>query len=159
MKPTEKQLHDFKDIIINHKQTKGALLPILHKAQDTFGYIPLEIQELISEELKISNAHIGGVVSFYEMFYAIPTGKYHIGICSGTSCHINQSKSLLLTLENTLATKQGETTKDQLFTIVPVRCIGQCDKGPNLLVNDKVYNHMDKIKLNEIVEEIKKDIN
>ena len=114
---------------------------MLHEAQDMFGYIPLEAQLIIEEEYDITNAFINGVISFYEMFYQVPTGRYHIGVCNGTTCHSNGSNKILKELENELGIKKHETTEDGLFTIVPVKCIGNCSEGPNLTVNNEVYNH------------------
>jgi NADH:ubiquinone oxidoreductase subunit E len=158
VKLTDKQQNEFKEQIQDYKNKKGSLLPILHLSMDLYRHIPVEIQELISEELKISNAHIAGVVSFYEMFHEFPTGKYHIGMCSGTTCHISGSHSLLKELEETLGIKEGETTEDGLFTIVPVKCVGFCDQAPNLLINDTVHHHMTSKELQEIIKTYKKDI-
>lgn len=149
-------LKAFKAKMMNYKDIKGPLIPILHEAQEIFGYIPIEAQNMIEEEYGIPNAFINGVISFYEMFYQDPTGEYHIGVCSGTSCHINRSKKILEELEKELEIKTHETTKDGLFTIVNVKCIGRCNEGPNLTVNNKVYSQVQIEDVKKIISEYKK---
>ena len=150
-KTIEIKLDEFKTIINTYSNIKAPLLPILHEAQNLYGYIPTEIINLISEVLKISNAEIFGVASFYEMFNLEPTGKYHIGVCTGTTCHINGSHKLLDHLENKLGIKEGDTTNDGLFTIVPVKCIGNCDLAPNITVNGKVYSSVTTKLIDDIL--------
>lgn len=149
----EIDLQEFEVIIDSFNDVKGPLIPILHKAENLYGYIPIEIQNLISKKLKISNAEINGVASFYSMFHTEPTGKHHIGICTGTTCHLNGSSKLLKHLEQKLDIKEGQTTTDGQFTIVPVKCIGNCDVAPNITVNGKVYNKMTINKLDKVLEE------
>ena len=151
--PKEINLQEFEIIIDTFKDIKGPLIPILHKAENLYGYIPIEIQNLISEKLKISNADINGVASFYTMFHTEPTGKHHIGVCTGTTCHLNGSSKLLKHLEHVLGVKEGKTTDDGQFTIVPVKCIGNCDLAPNMTVDGKVYNSVDLKLLDKIIND------
>jgi|LGVE01.1.fsa_nt_gb NADH:ubiquinone oxidoreductase subunit E len=153
IKLAEKDFSLYKEKIQKYKNTKGPLLPILHIAQDMFGHIPIEIQEIITEEFKFSNAKISGVVSFYEFFHTEPTGKIHIGVCTGTTCHINGSSKILEELENILGIEEGQTTKDGQFTIIPVKCIGNCDTSPNMTINNKVYQ---KVTINDVSKLIEK---
>ncbi len=152
----EIDLKQFGIIIDRFKDIKGPLIPILHEAENLYGYIPIEIQNLISQKLKISNAEINGVASFYTMFHTEPTGKYQIGICTGTTCHLNGSSKLLKHLEQSLDIKEGETTSDGQFTIIPVKCIGNCDVGPNITVDGRVHNNMNIKKLDKIIEDLSK---
>lgn len=144
-------LLEFESIIDTFKDIKGPLIPILHEAQNLYGYIPISIQNLISDKLKISNSEINGVASFYSMFYTKPTGKHHIGICTGTTCHFNGSGALLKQLEQSLGIKEGETTSDGQFTIVPVKCIGNCDQAPNITIDGEVHSSVDIKQLNKIL--------
>ncbi|MBN2605472.1 MAG: NAD(P)H-dependent oxidoreductase subunit E [Bacilli bacterium] len=153
---SNQNLETFKTKMMKYKKTKGPLIPILHEAQEIFGYIPLEAQQMIEEEYGIPNAFINGVISFYEMFYHEPTGEYHIGVCSGTSCHINRSKRILEELKKELGIEVHETTNDGLFTIVNVKCIGRCSEGPNLTVNNKVYSQVTVEDVSHIISEFKK---
>jgi len=139
---TDKDKQLFKDNIQSLKAQKGQLLPVLLIAQDMFGYIPIEIEEIIQEELHLSNAHIHGVLTFYEQLRTTPIGKHLIGVCSGTSCHIQKSKEINTTLEHLLGVRIGETTKDGLFTIIPVKCLGLCDTAPNISVDETMFTHV-----------------
>ena len=152
---TTKQIDEYKQQLEPLKSSKGPLLPALHKAQEIFGYVPLEIQEVLSEELKISNAHINGVLSFYELFHRVPTGKHFIGVCTGTVCHIEQSQSIKKALEDILHIKEGETTTDKRFTMIPVKCLGMCDTSPNLRIDDDMYSHVDSVQLKKILDKYK----
>ncbi len=149
-------LQEFETIIASFKDVKGALIPLLHEAEKRYGYIPLEIQNLLASKLKISNAEISGVASFYAMFHTVPTGKYHLGVCTGTTCHLNGSAKLLKHLEAKLGIKEGETSSDGQFTIVPVKCIGNCDLAPNMTVNDKVYNGVTTTLIDQLIDELSK---
>ena len=86
------------------------------------------------------------------MFHTEPTGKHHIGICTGTTCHLHGSSKLLKHLEQSLKVKEGETTSDGQFTIVPVKCVGNCDEAPNVTVDNKVYNKVTTADLDKIVK-------
>ena len=152
----EINLEKFGLIIDKFKDIKGPLIPILHEAENIYGYIPIEIQNLISKRLKISNAEINGVASFYSMFHTNPTGLHRIGVCTGTTCHLNGSSKLLKHLEQILGVKEGETTSDGQFTIIPVKCIGNCDVAPNLTVDGKVYNTVSVNQLDELINEYSK---
>ncbi len=152
-------LEEFETIINNYKDVKGPLIPILHEAENLYGYIPLEIQNLISKKLKISNAEINGVASFYANFHTEPTGTHHVGVCTGTSCHLNGSSKLLQHLERSLDVKEGEITGDGQFSIVPVKCIGNCDKASNITINGEVHNEVSIEELDKIIEKHKKNDN
>jgi NADH:ubiquinone oxidoreductase subunit E len=146
-------LEEFAVIVESFKDVKGPLIPILHEAENLYGYIPIEIQNLISEKLQISNAEINGVASFYTMFHTEPTGKHHIGVCTGTTCHLNGSSNLLKHLEEVLGVKEGKTTDDGQFTIVPVKCIGNCDLAPNITIDGKVFNTVTVNQIDELVKQ------
>ncbi len=147
-----KDLHEFELTIDKYKDITTPLIPIMHEAENLFGYIPHEIENLISKKLDISIAKINGVATFYSRFHTHPTGKHHIGVCTGTSCHLNGSDRILKHLERKLYIKEGETTSDGQFTIVPIRCTGNCDKGPNLVVDGKVYNKVTNSDVYEIIK-------
>lgn len=149
---TEKDCREFKTIIEKYKDVKSPLIPIMHEAENKFGYIPIRIQKLISDRLNISLSKINGVATFYSKFHTHPTGKHHIGVCTGTTCHLHDSDRILKHLERKLYIKEGETTTDGQFTIVPVRCTGNCDKSPNLVVDGKVYNNVTNADVYEILK-------
>lgn len=130
---------EIKEIIAQYINEPTPLMMILSAVQTKFGYIPMEAQELISEETGISVAEIYGVVTFYSFFSLKPKGKYIIGVCLGTACYVKNSQQVIDRFSQLLGIKPGETTEDGLFTIDALRCIGACALAPAVRVNDKVY--------------------
>lgn len=131
------------------------LMIILSTIQKKYGYIPLEIQEVISEETGIPVAEIYGVVTFYSFFSLHPKGKYVIGICLGTACFVKSSQSVLDKFQALLGIKPGETTEDGMFTIEAIRCIGACALAPAVSINGKVYPKVSASQVDKIVKEYK----
>lgn len=144
------QLEEYIDAIEN-KDT--ALIEVLHKAQNLFGYVPKEVQLLIGEKLDLPAAKIFGVVSFYSYFTTEPKGKYVFNVCMGTACFVRQADAVLRELERHLNIKVGETTKDKRFSMEALRCVGACGLAPVLMVNDEVYG---KVKPEDIPHIISK---
>ncbi len=117
----------------------GALISVLHKAQEIFGYLPEEVQTFVAEQLGISVAKVYGVVSFYSFFTMTPKGKFPIAVCMGTACYVRGAGKVLDDLQNQLGIKSGETTADGLFSIDALRCVGACGLAPVVLVGEDVY--------------------
>lgn len=134
------------------KDKEGPLMPILHKAQETFGYLPLELQAYIAEELDIPVSDIYGVATFYSQFTIQPKGKYNIGVCMGTACYVKGAQKVLDELAKELGVKPGETTEDGRFTIEATRCLGACGLAPVIMVNDDVYGRLGAGDIKEIVD-------
>ncbi|MCQ2773137.1 MAG: NAD(P)H-dependent oxidoreductase subunit E [Bacilli bacterium] len=132
-------IKEIKEIIAQYINEPTPLMMILSAVQTKFGYIPMEAQELISEETGISVAEIYGVVTFYSFFSLKPKGKYIIGVCLGTACYVKNSQQVIDRFCQLLGIKPGETSEDGLFTIDALRCIGACALAPAVRVNDKVY--------------------
>lgn len=107
--------------------------------QKEYGYIPLEVQEIVSDRTGISVAEIYGVVTFYSFFSLTPKGKYVIGCCLGTACYVKGAQQVIDKFSELLGIKPGETTKDGLFTIDALRCIGACGIAPAVSINGQVY--------------------
>lgn len=118
------------------------LMMILSDIQNEYGYIPLDVQELVSERTGISVAEIYGVVTFYSFFSLNPKGKYVIGCCLGTACYVKGAQQVIDKFSEILEIKPGETTKDGLFTLDALRCIGACGIAPAVSINGKVYPKM-----------------
>lgn len=136
------KVEHLKAVIAEKKHEKGALMPLLHEAQSTFGYLPIEVQKIISEELKMPLAEIYGVATFYSQFTLIPKGEYNIGVCLGTACYVKGSQALLEEIEKGLGIKVGETTVDRRFSLEATRCIGACGLAPVITVNEDVYGKL-----------------
>ena len=115
---------------------------ILSDIQNEYGYIPLEVQQIVSEKTGISVADIYGVVTFYSFFSLDPKGKYVIGCCLGTACYVKGAQQIIDKFSEILGIKPGETTGDGLFTIDALRCIGACGIAPAVTINGKVYPKM-----------------
>lgn len=124
------------------KHTEGALMPALQFAQGLYGYLPYEVQTIISEELGVTLSEIYGVATFYSQFSLFPKGKYRIGICLGTACYVNGSQDIYDKLQSLLAIKSGECTADKLFSLDATRCVGCCGMAPVMTVNDDVYGRI-----------------
>jgi len=115
------------------------LIHILHKAQNLFGYLPQNLQLYIARALDLPAAKVNGVVTFYSFFNEKPVGKYTVSVCMGTACFVKGADKVLDRVLEFTGTKKGEMSKDGLFTVKDVRCIGACGLAPVLTVNEKVY--------------------
>jgi NADH-quinone oxidoreductase E subunit len=133
------KLKELEQIIEKHKSEGGALIPILHEAQELFGYLPEKVQQMIADGLKISLAEVYGVATFYSRFTLTPKGKYNIQICLGTACYVKGADKVLAKLEEILGIKAGETTSDGKFSIEAARCVGACGLAPVMVINEEVY--------------------
>ncbi len=132
------------------------LMMILSDIQTEFGYIPIEVQEIVSERTGISVAEIFGVVSFYSFFSLQPKGKYIIGCCLGTACYVKGAQQIIDKFSELLGIAPGETTADGLFTLDALRCIGACGIAPAVTINGKVYPKLKVAEVAGVVEEYKK---
>ncbi len=139
---TKEQEAQLMAVIAEHKDIDGAVIPVLHKAQEIYGYLPIEVQEMISEGLNVPLAEIYGIVTFYTQFSLNPKGRYHIGVCLGTACYVKGSGDILEKIKEILGIEVGECTPDGLFSIEATRCIGACGLAPVLTVNDDVYGRL-----------------
>ena len=129
------------------------LMMILSDIQKEYGYIPLEVQELVSEKTGISVAEIYGVVTFYSFFSLKPKGKYVIGCCLGTACYVKGAQQIIDKFSELLGIQPGQTTDDGLFTIDALRCIGACGIAPAVTINGKVYPKMTVDQVPGVVNE------
>lgn len=156
MKISGSALNSIREICNRYKDEKTPLMMILSDIQKEYGYIPLEVQEVVSAETGISVAEIYGVVTFYSFFSLKPKGKYVIGCCLGTACYVKGAQLVLEKFSEILGIKPGETTEDCLFTIDALRCLGACGIAPAVSINGKVYPKVDVSGVEEIIEDIMK---
>ena len=139
------------------ERRRGRLIQVLHRAQDIFGYLPREVQIHVAKKLFLTEAHVSGVVSFYNYFSTEPKGKYCIDVCMGTACYVKGSEKVLSEIERVLGIKADTNpTPDGLFSISALRCVGACGLAPVMIVNGKVYGKVTPAKAVEIVNEYKK---
>ena len=145
-----------KEIINKCGNKRENLLQILHdiQNQNPRNYISEENIKTLSEEMRIPVSDIKGTASFYSMYSFIPRGKYIIRICESPPCHILGAQTIFDAVEKKLGIKEGETTKDGLFTLEATSCLGICGVAPAMMINDEAYGNLDEKKINEILEQI-----
>lgn len=129
-------------VIEEHKGQKGALMPVLQGAQEIYGYLPIEVQKMVSLGLDIPLEEIYGVATFYSQFTLNPKGKYKISVCLGTACYVKGSGNIFNKLEEKLGISSGMCTPDGKFSLDACRCIGACGLAPVLTINDDVYGRL-----------------
>ena len=139
---TAEQAEQLKAVIAEHKDQSGALIPVLQKAQEIYGYLPIEVEEMIAEGLGISIEKVYEVVTFYAQFALNPKGKYNISVCLGTACYVKGSGDIFDRLSEVLKIGEGECTPDGKFSLESCRCVGACGFAPVLLVNEDVYGRL-----------------
>ncbi len=140
-------VNQIKEICSRYKDEPSPLMLVLADVQKEYGYIPLEVQEVISAELGIPVSDIYGVVTFYSFFSLKPKGRYVIGVCIGTACYVKGGQNVLDKFSELLKIKIGQTSEDGLFTLDGLRCIGACGIAPAISINGKVYP---KVKLSDV---------
>ena len=144
------------NVINELKNEPGALMPIMQRAQDIFGYLPEEVQNYIAKELDIPVSDIYGVATFYAQFNLEPKGKYIISVCMGTACYVKGSQLVLDKLEEVLEIPAGRTTADGQFTLNATRCLGACGLAPVIMVNDDVYGRLTPDQIPAIIEKYRR---
>ena len=139
---TAEQEEKLKALIAEYKEVPGALMPVLQQAQGIYGYLPIEVQQMIAEGLNIPLAEVYGVVTFYSQFTLNPKGKYEISVCMGTACYVKGAGDLIERITHILGIEPGEVTQDGKFSLTNTRCIGACGLAPVMTVNDDVYGRL-----------------
>ncbi len=139
------------EIVERYKNEATPMMLILSDIQKEYGYIPLEVQELVSELTGTPVSDIYGVVTFYSFFSLTPKGKYVVGVCLGTACYVKGSQLVLDKFQDLLGIKPGETTEDGLFTLDALRCLGACALAPAVSINGKVYPMVQVSQVEKII--------
>ena len=153
---SEASVAKINEICDRYVEEKTPLMMILSAIQEEYGYIPLEVQEIVSERTGISVAEIYGVVTFYSFFSLQPKGKYVVGVCLGTACYVKGAQQIIDKFSEILGVTPGGTTEDGLFTLDALRCIGACGIAPAVTINGKVYPKLKVSDVPGIVEEYRK---
>ena len=139
---TKEQEQQLQDVIAKWKGKDGALMPVLQEAQEIYGYLPIEVQTIIAEEMDIPLEKVYGVSTFYSQFSLYPKGKYRISVCLGTACYVKGSGDIFAKLSEKLGISDGKCTQDGVFSLDACRCIGACGLAPVMTVNDDVYGKL-----------------
>ena len=148
---TKEQEAALKEAISELKDTPGALMPVMQKAQSIYGYLPIEVQTMISDETGIPLEKIYGVSTFYAQFALQPKGRYQISVCLGTACYVKGSGEIFKKLEEILGITNGQCTPDGKFSLDSCRCVGACGLAPVMMINDEVYGRLTVDDLDDIL--------
>lgn len=147
----ERILGDIREHIKKFPSQRSALIPILQMIQERHAYIPAQSMEMVAGHLNISTSEVYGVATFYNQFRFNPPGKYPIKVCLGTACHVKAGDIILENFERKLEILEGETTKDRLFSLERVACVGCCALAPVAVVGDTVHGHMAPSKVEGLI--------
>ena len=154
---TEEQKQQLQEVIDRNKVQPGALLPILHEAQEIYGYLPIEVQQRVADGLGISLSEVYGVATFYSRFSLTPKGKHRVSVCLGTACYVKGADKILAEVEKKLGIKSGECTEDGLFSIDSCRCVGACGLAPVMMIGEEVYGKLTPAMVDKILDKYIKE--
>jgi NADH:ubiquinone oxidoreductase subunit E len=148
----EDLLQHVRQLAANYRGKEGSLIQVLHMVQGVYGYLPLNVQQIVAEELELPLSTVSGVVSFYSFFATKPRGIHTIRVCMGTACYVRGGVSIVESLEKQLGIQAGGTTPDGVFTFEIARCIGSCGLAPAMTIDDTVYPEVKAADLHSILE-------
>lgn len=138
-------------------KNRSFLIPMLQDAQDIYGYLPEVALKDISDYIGMALSSVYGVATFYNQFRLTPLGKYIVRVCRGTACHVKGSADILFHLEQELDCKAGDTTRDKLFTLETVACIGACSIAPVISINDEYFGRITGKEIPKIISKFRKE--
>lgn len=144
-------LERVRQIARDNRGKEGCLIQVLHMAQSVYGYLPLEVQRVVADELGIPVSQVAGVVSFYSFFTTQPQGEHTIRVCLGTACYVRGGKKIVERLQDILGVGVGDTAPDRKFTFEVARCIGACGLAPAMSIDNVVYKQVDPDELESIL--------
>ena len=149
---TKEQEKELRQVIAEMKDEKGALMPIMQKAQEIYGYLPYEVQKIISDDMQVPMEKIYGVATFYSMFNLEPKGRNQISVCLGTACYVKGSGLIYEKLKQKLGIDSGQCTEDGKYSLDACRCVGACGFAPVMIVNGDVYGKVTVDDIDGILE-------
>lgn len=149
---TQEMWAEIDAIIDNYRGRPGSLIPVLEECQNVTGYLPIEVQDRISQGLNIPASAVYGVVTFYAFFTMVPRGRHTIKVCLGTACYVRGGKANLDFLRQELGVEVKGTTTDLRFSLDSVRCLGACGMAPAMVVDDDTYAQVSKKNVLEILD-------
>ncbi len=144
-------------ILGEYQDEKGALIPILQKVQEKYGYLPSEAISEVAKVTQLSESEIFGVASFYAQFYFTKRGKHSVKVCLGTACHVRAGEQILDEMKRELKIEAGGTTEDYKFSLERVACFGSCALAPVMVIDKNVYGRMTVAKAKDILAEYRKE--
>ena len=149
----EPDLEQVQAVISQYQGEKWALIPLLQKIQEEFGYVPPGAINPIAESLGLFPSQVQGVITFYSQFYTSPRGQHIVRVCRGTACHVRGSKTILKLVKQRLGIAENETTPDYKYTLETVACIGCCALAPNMVIGNTIYGKLNPRKLTAIFDQ------
>ncbi|AFK87134.1 MULTISPECIES: complex I 24 kDa subunit family protein [Thermoanaerobacterium] len=149
---SEENINKLKKVIDQLKDTDGSLIAVMNEAQEIFGYLPIEVQQFISEEMNVPLTEIFGIATFYSRFTLKPSGKYKIGVCLGTACYVKGSAMVLDKLKEKLGISVGDVTGDGKFSLEATRCLGACGLAPVMMINGEVFGRLTPDDVEDILK-------
>lgn len=149
------KLSKLNKVIGEYKGRAGALIPVLHEAQQIYGYLPEEVQYHISQGLGVPLADVYGVVTFYALFTMQPRGEHNIAVCLGTACYVKGAGELVNKVRDQLGIKIGEISEDRKFSLESTRCIGACGMAPVVTINEEVHGRLNPDQLEQLLQKYK----
>lgn len=150
-KGTKEQETQLKAVIAELHDTPGALMPVLQKAQEIYGYLPLEVQIMVAEGLSVPLSEVYGVVTFYAQFALNPKGEHAISVCLGTACYVKGAQQVLDRIQHDLGIPVGGITPDGKFSLDACRCIGACGLAPVMMIDGNVYGKLTVDEVDKIL--------
>ncbi|MCI0546855.1 MAG: NAD(P)H-dependent oxidoreductase subunit E [Candidatus Rokubacteria bacterium] len=148
---TPAQLEEVRRLQSLYPEPRGALLPVLHMAQDAFGYISLEVEEYVAGLFDLAPAHVHEVVTFYTMFFQTPKGRHIVAVCHNLSCHLLGAKGIIDHIGQRLGIEPGETTPDGRITFLTVECLCACEQAPMMQVDDRYEGLLTAEKVDRVL--------
>ncbi|MBI1727202.1 MAG: NAD(P)H-dependent oxidoreductase subunit E [Candidatus Rokubacteria bacterium] len=152
---TPQQLAEVRRLQGLYPDKRGALLPVLHLAQERYGYVSLEVEEYVAGLFELSPAHVHEVVTFYTLFFQKSKGRHVVSVCHNLSCDLMNAKGIIGHLEDRLGVSPGETTPDGRITFLTVECLCACEQAPMMQVDDRYEGNLTPGKVDSIIEGLK----
>ena len=152
-----KNLKKIEEILAKYPAKKPAVMPVLYLAQEQNGWISGEVMEEVAKVLDMHPEEVLGIVTFYTMYFQKPMGKYHIQVCTNVSCMLRGAYDIYDKVKEKLGIDNMEVTKDQVFSLEEVECMGSCGTAPMIAVNEDYYENLDKEKVLDIIKSLKKN--
>lgn len=149
----DERIEKLNALILENKDIKGGLIPVLHGVQEIYGYLPEEALKIVSELMGVPMMDIYGVATFYHFFSLEPKGEHVIRVCLGTACYVKGGQTIIDRISQELNVEVGKTTEDGKFTLEATRCLGACGLSPVITVDDKVYGRVTMEDVRRILDE------
>lgn len=139
---TPEQEAELRNVIAQYRDVPGGTMPVMQRAQEIYGYLPIEVQQIIADGLNIPLSDVYGTATFYSLFTLNPKGQHRVSVCLGTACYVKGSQQILDKIEEILSCKAGSITPDGKFSVDATRCVGACGLAPVMMVDDDVYGQI-----------------